>query len=726
MGQSKAAFQSSTTRAAKQPGTTSVLVSRRFAPGFDARGRAGLTYRVSFSFFCRFWPVFLWLVGGFFPVFSARAQDGSSERTGPRDFGADFQIPRAGAPRALRFIDAAGVALQGSFSGAQWEARGGGLFFTRQVSGERNVWRAFPDAQDKARYATWRALPVTAFRAPAQAFGATALPGGRAILMISNALDPRRAPQATRLDLRSGALSALTNFEGGVFDVAASPDGETMAFSAAATRGGAPAVWVQNLNGGAPRRVALNARRPIWQNSATLLLESLVNATVFQLFLDDASRPTPLVRGSQISAAQGGRLLSVCAGKNAGDSQLYLLAGDGSGLRVLAGTEGAQNPALASDGRTLSFDAPLSQGDARALWVLPLEREKPRENEEPDENEVEKPQVQGNARLTNDAQTRVGAPWVQISGTRVTANGELAILGTIAGENTGATLEFGEGMAPTRWTATPVAVPLSSETPLALWTPPAGARGNWSLRLTVSNPGGAARSLISVRLPLVPIPVPVAVPATAILPPGGPLPRPPLPDLPLAPSFLPKLPPLPSPAPRPTATPTPRPTPATVPTLKPPTPPTPLPPAAPPVSAPPSQDLGRDAATFNISGTFATMAPGQTMRLTFWALNRGARVWEAGKIGQTGGAVRLVARWVDFESGNRRKWTLQWMKTPVLPGNRTSWSFDLAAPTRPGRYKLIYGLVRVPGENWTPPAYNARQETWPNEFSAIAFAVTVK
>lgn len=120
------------------------------------------------------------------------------------------------------------------------------------------------------------------------------------------------------------------------------------------------------------------------------------------------------------------------------------------------------------------------------------------------------------------------------------------------------------------------------------------------------------------------------------------------------------------------------------------------------------------------------MTPGQTIKVTFWGLNNGTRVWDSGRSGPSTGAVRLVARWIDFNSGGRRKWNLSWLKSPVAPGARTSWSFDLTAPPTPGRYKLVYGLVRIPNENWQPPAYNAPQDSWPGEFAAIAFAVNVR
>ena len=120
------------------------------------------------------------------------------------------------------------------------------------------------------------------------------------------------------------------------------------------------------------------------------------------------------------------------------------------------------------------------------------------------------------------------------------------------------------------------------------------------------------------------------------------------------------------------------------------------------------------------------MKPGQSANVTFWALNTGTQRWSAGARGQYTGAVRLVARWVDLDGGNRRKWVMQWLKTPVAPNERTRWNFDLVAPSQPGRYKLIYGLVRLNEEAYEAPPYNAQQNSWPGEFAAIAFAVTVK
>lgn len=671
-------------------------------------------------------------------------------------------MPRTGAARVLRLIDVNGKPLLGSFSEPHWETRGGGLFFTREWGGTRNIWRAFPDPQDANRYPTWRALPVTQFQPPLSASEAVPVRGTRALLLVSNATNPGRPAQIVLFDLASASLRPLTNFENGAFDAAASPDGKSFAF--AATRSGVTSIYTQSVAGGAARRVALNARRPTWQDNSTLLVESVVNATIFRLLLTDASRPAQIARGSQATSTPDGSLLVLAAtGSDTPDSsRLYILAGDGSGLRSITDTEGARNPALSDDGRNIAFDAPPSSGDGEhALWVLPLARDTNGLPEEtPRRRVVENPQLIENARIFDPVpvRTRPNAPIAQLTGVTVTPRGEIAILGQASGEAASATLEIGAGTVPTRWNPLPVKLPRDPGQPLALWNPPREWRGPWSLRLSVVNAAGAAQSTFLFRLPLdAGIPTPVLAPGDPGLPPGGPLPRAPLPNLP-APPALPPLPqpaplpkpnptplpyptpyprpnplppapprpapkpaplPTPRPAPRPTPQPTPRPTPNVLPTPTPPPPP-------PPVAPTPPRSGGRDAGTFNISGTLANMAPGQTTRVTFWGLNNGTSIWSSGKTGPNTGAVRLVARWIDFTGGTRRKWTMNWLKSPVAPGSRTSWSFDLTAPPQPGRYKLIYGLVRVPNENWQPPIYNAPQDSWPGEFAAIAFAVNVR
>ncbi len=691
----------------------------------------------------------------------------------------------------LRILDVEGKPLQGSFGDPAWEVRGGGLFFTRDFGGTRNIWRAFPDPRDRSRYPSWRALPVTRFTPPLFASHPAPLPSSRALLVVSNAGRPRAAAQIALLSLINPSLRALTDEPGGASEPAPAPDGSAFAFSA--LRGKITSVWVQGLKEGgtgnsAPtsQLVASAARRAAWQSASDLLVESTDEA-IYRISKPwwPGVPPVRLARGSQISVSRDGSTL-VVGGKDAGTPRLYLVSGDGSGLRALGSTEGADAPALSSDGRFLAFAAPLAGQESRALWFLPLEITTAEDEIDPPTVPVSDDSVSGvpdsvsgvpnpvpdpaptTKSTKNEGKVRVAAPVAQIRGVRGAQRGAILILGTASGQNASATLEIGQGAAPTRWEMRPLALPLLPGAPLFLWNPPAGASGTWSFRLLVVNAGGAAQSVFSLQLPLatrspaprdlkpVPRDLKPALGVVKSMPSGGPLPNAVLPDLPAPPS-------LPRPAPLPRSTPFPRLIP-----LPPRTPQTgaarpdssspflpgsnpnfpasaslPRPPLSPSPPVSPPREVGstvfnpsvsnegaaisaRDAATFNVSNTLAEMRAGQAVKVTFWALNRGARVWDTGTSSRSTGAVRLVTRWVKFDGGNRRKWTLQWMKQPVLPGARTRWSFDLTAPAQPGRYKLIYGLVRLPGENWAPPAFNEPQEIWPNEFAAIAFAVVVK
>lgn len=173
--------------------------------------------------------------------------------------------------------------------------------------------------------------------------------------------------------------------------------------------------------------------------------------------------------------------------------------------------------------------------------------------------------------------------------------------------------------------------------------------------------------------------------------------------------------PMPLPPPAPASTPAPRATPLPTPLPLPTSVPQPQPEPSPAV---PSQVS--DKADMDVAGTLAKVGANARMRATFWAKNRGTRPW-------TPHDVRVVVRWIDFEAGTRRRWEWKWMRAPVPPLGQTRFPLDLVVPSKPGRYKIIYGLIRLnsKGAGFSPPPYNASQESWPGEFAATAFAVTV-
>jgi len=128
----------------------------------------------------------------------------------------------------------------------------------------------------------------------------------------------------------------------------------------------------------------------------------------------------------------------------------------------------------------------------------------------------------------------------------------------------------------------------------------------------------------------------------------------------------------------------------------------------------------QDKADLDVADTLARVAPGEKMRVTVWAKNRGENPWTAKD-------VRIIVRWVDFETGTRRRWNYNWIKEVVPPMGQMRQSLDVPAPPKAGRYKVIYGLVRLPvgGKDGEAPPYNASQNKWPGEFAAVAFAVNV-
>jgi len=125
-------------------------------------------------------------------------------------------------------------------------------------------------------------------------------------------------------------------------------------------------------------------------------------------------------------------------------------------------------------------------------------------------------------------------------------------------------------------------------------------------------------------------------------------------------------------------------------------------------------------ADLDVAGTLARTAPGGKMPIEVWAKNRGTATW-------TPREVRIIVRWIDYTTGTRRRWSYNWIKTTVAPLAQFRQSLDVPVPPRAGRYKVVYGLVRVgsDGKAGAPPPYDAPQNVWPGEFAAVAFAVNV-
>ena len=699
---------------------------------------------------------------------------------------ANGELPRAGAPRPLRLITPDGAPLAGLPRDVAWENRGGGVFFTLERNGTRNIWRAFPDPQDESRFPAWRALPVTDLRAPRYAAQPCPLPGDRALICVSNVLanasqsasqNAANVAQIVRFDLAKEQWTALSDNAHFYQSPRVSPDGTRVAF--AGGQGVQTRVLTAPTNSGrraapAATLVAEKARQPVWLDNNALLIESLAPDArgLYRIALNQ--RAPQLVVGGGGEANVVGENGIVFSAKTAPDAppNLYLVARDGSGLRVLSATENARRPATSPDGTTLAFDAP--QNGARALWLLPLLRA------QNDAVAQTKPALRRIADADDAAQ--YDAPSAQLSEARAASQG-VAILGNLRGAaNSVVTLEVGQGEKPRKWEKIEVNFPptsplldLQGNRVLTFWNPPQNARGVWTLRLSLSGLGGGAQSLLRVRLPLPidvlpPIPTPAQTESASVesalsspLPRATPLPIPSISLVPPVPDDsesenadgddLPTFPAIESPVPMPIAPIVVAPPTQTWPVVAPIKTPTtlqiPIVPIEPmrvptlaknstetpdivPVADDDDANYG-DAPTamgepfsaqFNVAGTPARVEPGQKIKLTFWGWNRGTANWETG--GEGANRVRLVARWIDFSTGTRRGWNFFWLRDAVSAGERTNWDFDLTAPSRPGQYKLIYGLVRWPASGeFRAPAYSAPQENWDGEFGAIAFAVEV-
>jgi hypothetical protein len=670
------------------------------------------------------------------------------------------ELPEVGAPRVLRLVDFQGKPLNGSFSEVAWETRGDGLFFTLENHGTRNIWRAFPDPQDKSRFPAWKALPITEFKAPQFVSKASVIYGDRALVCLSNVQS--KTPQIYRFDLRSPGLTPLVKDDSVHSDPAVSPDGRIISFTR--EKDNASSVWGVTIQGGEPFLLSNQARRAVWYGENRLVFESLASGSR-GLYTRDlkATQARLLIGGggevgaspsSQSQDKESDSLFFSARTDAASPPRLYMLAPDGSGLRVLGGTEGARRPAVSTDGRFLAYDAPLLSGvfasnskePLRSLWVIPLNRKSKLigidtrwakssfPEPTPSSEGFIRNSVISNADISSpresDSKAKKATPpaltlWAELKDVSVLKGavyspseveqpkGAVAVRGTIkGGSDLTVTLEVGEGDKPTRWSRIPVTQNVVDNDTLALWTPPRPL-GDWTLRLTVFSRGGAAQSILRVKLPLGGSPASRPAVKNVQMVPEATLPPLPLPPPAPIPGLAPY--PLNLTTPVPQATPNPRP--AFTPILPP-----------KPVTTPETPKLQGPAPTFianfNVSGVLAKVAPNQKTTVTFWGHNTGTATWQTG--GKGADRVRLVARWVDFSTGTRRKWNFHWLKSPVVGGGRTKFEIELAPPTRPGKYKLIYGLVRLPaGGEYTAPAYNLPQEAWPAEFSAIAFAVEV-
>jgi len=673
---------------------------------------------------------------------------------------------RPGAPRSLRLTGVASERAEASLQ-PRWRsddaqslaamsltqpvfgapADDGSLlfFFTRNAANTRNLWRAAlpaaaspaaaspagaaSDESDlaaptKRRNEMLNAIALTRFVAPYFAQGAAPAPDGRSLLFVTNAFVSTSNTDAghsaiARFDLRSGRMESLTPSDARHSSPSVSPDGTRAAF--VSDRGGVESVYLMSLRDERTspnmRRVVSFARRPFWLDATTLVYESVRpgDAGLYRMTVDAGSRRPQLLwqRGGHGAASADGRALCVASANRARETQLFMLAADGSGARAIVGSDGAQSATIAPDGSAILYDAPAngksirplaSDGhpeNGRTLWLLPMLHVLP------------------TAVLSEIRTPRSAAPpnaW-EILGT-IFSQGNDAPEVRLAWRET----PLDENAESQRWKEIPVARAPVNNGRLAVWTPPS-ARGNWTLRLTVTDAeGDTAQSLLPITLPLEDFSQPTtlvfgtidAPPSTFPNVPENPriatapsLPPPASAPPPIAPpvAVAPVPPPVrrvdpPRPTPRPTPGPTPRPTPK-------PTPRT-------------GARMRGDAAVVTISGVPVDMTAGEEAPLVATLRNIGSNGWKV----SGDSPVRLLVRWHDLATGSRTRWAVRWLRVDVPPGGSTKMSFALVAPPRAGRYLLKFSLVRAGKNGYEAPPTSS--PSMPGEFGVASTTMDVK
>ena len=390
---------------------------------------------------------------------------------------------RPGVMRPVSLVAPNQASLEGNFYNGTWHmeprSKVVSLIFTREVNGTRNLWQATAEAEGH-----WNIKPLTNLPASQWVDHAQPLPDGRTLICVTNAFGDGQMPHIARFDLKTGRLEVLLREGVPGHSPSVSPDGRSLAFVRDAF--GVPIIFLLPLNNaampGAVRRV-IEGRHPAWLDNSTLLFSDARKNGLYRLEIPRDWPPLQALktvpqgiswRSGRINVAPDGRQLClVQEATNGAAGQLFFMAPNGSGERVLRNTEGALAPRFAPDNSALLFDAPLQNNGPRTLWIMNL--------------------------------TPI-TPTIELSHVAVQSASAYQVVGTVFCEDSpdiDVKLEVGEGEAPQRWQllGTPRA-PLQKET-LAVWQIPQQAQGDWTLRLTARSPDGdTAQATMTLALPL--------------------------------------------------------------------------------------------------------------------------------------------------------------------------------------------------------------------------------
>ncbi len=123
------------------------------------------------------------------------------------------------------------------------------------------------------------------------------------------------------------------------------------------------------------------------------------------------------------------------------------------------------------------------------------------------------------------------------------------------------------------------------------------------------------------------------------------------------------------------------------------------------------------------------MGVGESVPVSVSARNNGGRSWEI-----SGAApVRLLVRWYDANSGTRTQYRIEWLRANVPAGGAARLDVQLKAPSRSGRFRVSFTLVKlVNGQYQPPPATgdasgkSASSVDGAEELAETTFMVTVQ
>jgi hypothetical protein len=142
--------------------------------------------------------------------------------------------------------------------------------------------------------------------------------------------------------------------------------------------------------------------------------------------------------------------------------------------------------------------------------------------------------------------------------------------------------------------------------------------------------------------------------------------------------------------------------------------------------APRQSDSARQSDTpqkgeLEVVGLPARMKVGQSVDVTVRWVNRSGTPWRAGK-----NNARLVQRFLDRDSGARRRWSYDILKADT-PDGASGEQVVTVTPRAAGRYRLVFSVLSTDFSRFSPPPSQdaETQKRWPGEIVTASYVMTV-